>query len=140
VVSKKVYKQVGHAKNSRPDQTGECLLNDGLSQLFHVVLRFDGVLDPLLLLHVKTGVAALERNKQVGDQQGAVFWCHLELSITSNALVASLGGARALTPAAVADMRSLLTAAAVPAFFATFIVSFSRAAATIFGSSISVAI
>ena len=91
MVSEEVYKQIGHAKNSRPDQTSECLLNDGLPQPLHVVLRFDGVLYPLLLLAVETGVAALERNKQVGDQQGAVFWCHLEVSIISKALVASLG-------------------------------------------------
>ena len=80
MVSKKVYKQIGHTNNSRPDQTGECLLNDGLPQPLHVVLRFDGVLHPLLLLSVKTGVAALERNKQVGDQQGAVFGCHLVIA------------------------------------------------------------
>ena len=80
MVSEKVYKQIGHTDNSRPDQTGECLLNDGLPQLFHVVLRFDGVSHPLLLLSVETGVAALERNKQVGDQQGAVFWCHLVIA------------------------------------------------------------
>ena len=67
MVSEEVYKQVGHAENSRPDQTGKCLLNDGLPQPLHVVLRFDGVLHPLLLLHVETGVAALERNEQVGD-------------------------------------------------------------------------
>lgn len=76
MVSQEVYKQIGHANNSRPNQTGECLLNDGLPQPLHVVLRFDGVLDPLLLLSVEAGVAALERNKQVGDQQGAVFGCH----------------------------------------------------------------
>ena len=67
MVSEEVYKQIGHAKDSRPDQTGECLLNDGLPQPLHVVLRFDGVLDPLLLLSVETGVATLERNEQVGD-------------------------------------------------------------------------
>jgi len=76
VVSEEVNKQIGHAKDSRPDQTGECLLNDGLPQPLHVVLRFDGVSHPLLLLSVETGVAAFERNEQVGDQQGAVFWCH----------------------------------------------------------------
>ena len=81
MVSQEIYKQIGYTNNSRPDQTGECLLNDGLPQLFHVVLRFDGVLDPLLLLSVETGVAALERNEQVGDQQGAVFWCHCGCAI-----------------------------------------------------------
>ena len=140
MVSEEVNKQIANAKDSCPDQTGECLLNDGLPQPLHVVLRFDGVSYPLLLLCVEAGVTALERNEQVGDQQGAVFWCHRELSIISKALVASLGGARALTLAAVAGMRSLLTAAAVPACFAAFTVSRSRAAATIFGSSISVAI
>ena len=67
MVSEEVYKQIGHAKDSRPDQTGECLLNDGLPQPLHVVLRFNGVSHPLLLLSVETGVAALERNEQVGD-------------------------------------------------------------------------
>ena len=91
MVSQEIYKQIGHTNNSRPDQTSECLLNDGLPQLFHVVLRFDGVLYPLLLLHVEAGVAALERNEQVGDQQGAVFWCHCEPPKISIALVTSLG-------------------------------------------------
>ena len=81
MVSEEVYKQIGHTNNSRPDQTGECLLNDGLPQPLHVVLRFDGVSYPLLLLHVETGVAALERNEQVGDQQGAVFGCHCGCAI-----------------------------------------------------------
>ena len=80
MVSQEVYKQIGHANNSRPDQPGECLLNDGLPQPLHVVLRFDGVLDPLLFLCVEAGVTAFERNKQVGDQQGAVFGCHLVIA------------------------------------------------------------
>lgn len=80
MVSEEVYKQIGHTEDSRPDQTGECLLNDGLPQPLHVVLCFDGVPHPLLLLSVKTGVAALERNEQVGDQQGAVFGCHLVIA------------------------------------------------------------
>ena len=91
MVSEEVNNQIAQAKDSRPDQTGECLLNDGLPQPLHVVLRFDGVSHPLLLLSVETGVAALERNKQVGDQQGAVFWCHREPPKISIALVTSFG-------------------------------------------------
>ena len=114
MVSEEVNNQIAQAKDSRPDQTGECLLNDGLPQPLHVVLRFDGVSHPLLLLCVETGVAALERNEQVGDQQGAVFWCHCEPPKISIALVTSLGWlVKVGKPIKERNLASLLAASAL---------------------------